>query len=248
MPENVARVALVDLDDTLITSSKGSRLAMKAVIDIVCGRPSSESGERLHAAWSVARSRFWMNEHNARMGRFDPQHARKITLAHALDICGLQRADVDSLIDIYSRVKESNVNIAAGAIELLAELRERGAGLALVTNGTSREQRDKLARFGLISYFDAVIIEEEIGVGKPDLYIITHAIRALNADQEDTVVIGDDLARDGRGAELAGFHFLHLHSPGPCEYCAKHLGATHVSSLAQVRDHLLSYPTTGPPS
>ena len=53
--------------------------------------------------------------------------------------------------------------------------------LALVTNGASCLQREKLAASGLAERFDAVVVSGELGIGKPDPAIFAHALAALGA-------------------------------------------------------------------
>jgi putative hydrolase of the HAD superfamily len=55
----------------------------------------------------------------------------------------------------------------ADAPACLDELRDSYT-LALITNGASCLQREKLATAGLSEYFDTVIVSAEFGVGKPD--------------------------------------------------------------------------------
>jgi hypothetical protein len=51
----------------------------------------------------------------------------------------------------------------------------------LLTNGGSKGQRLKIDRFDLAPLFDAILIEGEVGFGKPDPRIYTKALEALDA-------------------------------------------------------------------
>ena len=48
--------------------------------------------------------------------------------------------------------------MSADALEALAAFRERGTRLALITNGASDVQREKIARTHLSGYFEAIVI------------------------------------------------------------------------------------------
>jgi putative hydrolase of the HAD superfamily len=76
--------------------------------------------------------------------------------------------------------------------------------LALVTNGASCLQREKLAEIGLEEYFDTIVVSAELGVGKPDAAIFKHALNRLDVAAEQTTMIGDSLARDVDGASAVG--------------------------------------------
>jgi 2-haloacid dehalogenase len=69
---------------------------------------------------------------------------------------------------------------------LLAEARKVVAALAgryrlaLVTNGLSQVQRPRLARSGLGTFFDAVVVSEDVRVAKPDPRIFVRALQRLD--------------------------------------------------------------------
>jgi putative hydrolase of the HAD superfamily len=76
--------------------------------------------------------------------------------------------------------------------------------LALVTNGASCLQREKLAASGLGEHFSAVVVSAELGVGKPDAGVFRRALSELGCDAEDAVMVGDSISRDVDGAIAAG--------------------------------------------
>jgi putative hydrolase of the HAD superfamily len=98
-------------------------------------------------------------------------------------------------------------------VTALSELRGSYA-LALVTNGASCLQRDKLAASGLGDYFDAVVVSADLGVAKPDASVFTHARSQLRADREATTMVGDSLSRDVDGAIAAGLRAVWLNRSG----------------------------------
>jgi putative hydrolase of the HAD superfamily len=99
----------------------------------------------------------------------------------------------------------------------LDELRD-SYKLALVTNGASCLQREKLTAAGLNEYFEVVTISGEFGVGKPEPSIFEHTLSLLGSDREHAVMVGDSLARDVDGATAAGLRAVwvnRLGSPAP---------------------------------
>jgi putative hydrolase of the HAD superfamily len=79
----------------------------------------------------------------------------------------------------------------------LATLGEH-APLALVTNGASCLQREKLEASGLAPHFQAIVVSGDLGVGKPDPRAFRRALDLLGCD--DAVIIGNSVERDVRGA------------------------------------------------
>ena len=74
----------------------------------------------------------------------------------------------------------------------------------LVTNGHPTFQRRKLERFDLARHFDAILIEGEWGVGKPDPSIFREALSRMNARPESAWMVGDNLEADIAGAQAVG--------------------------------------------
>src|SRR5262249_54077253 len=82
------------------------------------------------------------------------------------------------------------------AVPCLERLCASGARLGLVTNGEGAMQRDKIARFDLARFFDALFIEGELGTGKPDPAVYRHALATLGTAPGETCMIGDNLEWD----------------------------------------------------
>jgi putative hydrolase of the HAD superfamily len=86
--------------------------------------------------------------------------------------------------------------------------------LALITNGASCLQREKLATAGLDEYFDVVVVSSEFGVGKPHPSIFKHALDQLGVTAEWTTMVGDSLTRDVDGAIAAGLQGVWVNRSG----------------------------------
>jgi putative hydrolase of the HAD superfamily len=92
-----------------------------------------------------------------------------------------------------------------------------GAGLplALVTNGDAREQRGKIERHALAPFFDAILIEGEMGVGKPEAVVYRRALDALGVSAGPNVwMVGDHLEWDVAGSQRAGLQAAWIDRPG----------------------------------
>jgi putative hydrolase of the HAD superfamily len=88
--------------------------------------------------------------------------------------------------------------------ELVRDLLDRGLRLAVVTNGGSRRQRQKLARAGLEPLLPLILVSEEVGVEKPDPTIFRLALERLGLEADEVLFVGDDPVRDIAGAHGAG--------------------------------------------
>ena len=106
-----------------------------------------------------------------------------------------------TLADSYTELQDSMIALLPGAKEALEMLRGMGIRLAVVTNGASAAQREKLNRFGITHYFEKIFIDTEIGYSKPDKRIFEHALRVMDAQAEETWMAGDNLRWDVFGAQ-----------------------------------------------
>jgi putative hydrolase of the HAD superfamily len=84
------------------------------------------------------------------------------------------------------------MTLKPGALGMLDALSSRGIALALLTNGSTRTQRWKIARFRLAPHFAVIRIEEEAGIGKPEPAAYFGTLDALGVGPEAAWMIGDD--------------------------------------------------------
>ena len=113
---------------------------------------------------------------------------------------------VRDLADAYSTQHEAGLTIRPNAIHILVELKKRGIRRALVTNGTGEGQRKKLMRFGLLEHLDAIFIEGEMGVGKPDVRAYAYVVKELGVKASDCWMVGDNLSWDIWGPQQLGIY------------------------------------------
>ena len=91
--------------------------------------------------------------------------------------------------------------------------------MGLLTNGAPDLQREKIADSGLAGFFDAIVVSGEHGIGKPRPEIFEILLRELGASPEQTVMVGNSLARDIVGAKAAGIaRTIWLKVPGSEEF------------------------------
>lgn len=97
----------------------------------------------------------------------------------------------------------------------LAELRDRGARLLLVTNGHARYQLPILRALDLEQFFDRIATPDWAGYGKPDPRIFEWAFQGLAGQRN--VHVGDRLWHDVHGAHQAGLETVWLRRDLPAE-------------------------------
>lgn len=95
-------------------------------------------------------------------------------------------------------------NLFPYAIEILEYLKQKKYVLHLITNGFEQVQHSKLSSSNLTGYFEAVITSEASNSLKPSKEIFDYALQRSGAAVEESIMIGDNLDADIRGAMNAG--------------------------------------------
>jgi putative hydrolase of the HAD superfamily len=83
-------------------------------------------------------------------------------------------------------------------------LKASGCRLGLLTNGAGQAQRKKIERFGLTEFFDTILVEGEVGFGKPDLRIYELALSQLDVTPRGVWMVGDNLEWDVAAPQKLG--------------------------------------------
>lgn len=196
------RALLVDLDDTLLDYSGGVDACWEAAC--AAAAPEVEPGVLL-AALVDARQWFWSDPERHRRERVDMLGAWTKIAASALEACGrADAATAAAIAEVYAARRRAAWRLFPEALAFLTGLRERGMPLALVTNGDARQQRDKITRHDLARWFDAILIEGEMGYGKPDEVVYREALRRLGVPPEDAWMVGDHLEFDVAAPQRLG--------------------------------------------
>lgn len=99
----------------------------------------------------------------------------------------------------YVRICPTKTNLFPEAHETLSYLQQKYR-LHLISNGFKESTELKIEVTGLGCYFDNIFISEVIGVNKPDKAIFEYALNAAGASRDESVMIGDSIEADIRGA------------------------------------------------
>ena len=129
-------------------------------------------------------------------------------LAIELGITGLP---VDRISSYYLKALSGQPQLLPGALATVRALARKYA-LALITNGIGSVQRRRFAASPITSYFQAVVISEEVGAAKPDPRIFMPALQKIGITAGEVLYVGDSLTSDMAAARNAGMDFCWLNS------------------------------------
>jgi HAD superfamily hydrolase (TIGR01549 family) len=222
------RAVVLDLDDTLIEEEVFARSQLRATADLVEGiDPDTWDDVVIESARALWRASTYYPDFlelgfaswEGLWATFEGVHPRVQGVASwattyrraawhtALVAGGHDAGPVDELADVlgqrYVEGQRSGHPTLPGAFELVAGLAQE-VPLALVTNGPPDIQRLKIDQAGIASFFSAVVISGEIGIGKPDPAIFLRALELIGVAPEHAVMVGDSWERDILGALSAG--------------------------------------------
>lgn len=107
------------------------------------------------------------------------------------------------LSDLFNQERRSRHIHYPETIEVLNKLKSRYQ-MALITNGLSDLQREKIKGGSLEQYFDLILISGEVNCRKPDKKIFQKAFSHFKKQKEEFIMIGNSLKSDIGGAANAG--------------------------------------------
>lgn len=188
---------LLDLDDTILDdSSTADDCWRQACQSCLAGLDDVDPSAAFEAICTT-KDWYWSDPERHRRGRLNLDVARAEVVALAMGDLAARYPDVPHrMAAAYARFRHATLDLVPGAIETVHWLRTRGCRLALLTNGAAALQRSKISRFGLENLFDVILVEGELGFGKPDPRIYARALEGLRVNPDDTWMVGDNLEWD----------------------------------------------------
>ena len=104
-------------------------------------------------------------------------------------------------------VSEDTGNAFPYAVDVLNNLKEKYK-LALITNvhhtTTSEKVQEILADAGIPDVFEVVVVSSQVGCSKPNPRIFEIALKSLNVEHKEAVMVGNIISTDIFGANRLG--------------------------------------------
>ena len=196
------RGVVLDLDDTLTDLSAFELELWDDVAKMLAARIEGLDVDRLRERYIAA---LHTNYQRVLDGEIDMAYYRRARLEEAL--APWSELDDDTFA-AYWKIKHrivDQVPAKPGAHDALRALRDAGLRLAVLTNGPSDMQREKLDRLGFRELVDEVAISAEIGAAKPDAAAYAAVVEMLAVEPPELVMVGDNWTWEVDGALDAGF-------------------------------------------
>jgi putative hydrolase of the HAD superfamily len=208
------KALLVDLDDTLLDYTGGVEESWLEACTAVAG-PVGVDPAALVSAIARARRWLWSDPERHRRERIDMPGAWRKVAGRGLEELGMPDAGLAAdIAGDYAARRWARMALFPGVPEALGQLRERGVSLALVTNGDRTQQRRKVERYDLARFFDAILIEGEFGLGKPDEAVYRHVLDRLGARPSEAWMVGDHIEWDVAAPQRLGLRGVWVDGEG----------------------------------
>jgi putative hydrolase of the HAD superfamily len=206
---------LLDLDDTILDDSSNIDQCWR---DACAANAKDLGGLDLSTVLDAIRNTsrwYWSDPDRHRDGRLELDAARREVVRLALLELGVKDAAVAARIgDAYGHHRDAGMEPLPDAIDTVRWLKQSGCALALLTNGAGPAQRKKIERFGLAEFFDTILVEGEVGFGKPDPRVYQLALSRLGLAPQDAWMAGDHLDWDVAAPQQIGLFAIWIDRHG----------------------------------
>jgi len=147
-----------------------------------------------------------------RVGQIKKALLRYKRFSLTLEEFGIKNDDLaQKIAKDYISISPTKKKLFPGAHETLRYLNTK-YNLYIITNGFNEVQFIKMKNSDLDQYFDKVFTSENAGAQKPNKKIFEFALNSVNAKKNESIMIGDDLEGDIRGARNYGLDQVFFNS------------------------------------
>jgi len=200
---------ILDIGDTLIrTESIMRRCAGKAAVRVAVGHPPLNPNNLVDSFFLEDGKAEWPHiNHFYSDIRIMESALANSEFAHK----NLLRQIAAELLVSYRQELRSFIIPNKRVTDTLSSLRDESIRLGVISNGTLLEQIEILINMGVLEFFQAIVISEEVGFKKPSAEIFDVAVERLGLmSRADILYVGDNWQNDVIGATSAGLQAAHL--------------------------------------
>jgi YjjG family noncanonical pyrimidine nucleotidase len=224
----VIKDVFFDLDHTLWDFERNSALAFETIFT---GQGIEVDLDEFLSHYIPLNLQYWERYRNEEISQAALRYGR---LKDAFSLVGYAVSDekIALLSDEYIRHLPNYNHLFDGAVDILDYLSGKYR-LHIITNGFQAIQDKKINNSNLGHYFTTVTNSEMAGVKKPNPIIFDYALKLADAQKESSIMIGDCIDADVRGALGFGIDAI-LFNENPCNS----LDIKHVTRLSDLKKYL----------
>jgi putative hydrolase of the HAD superfamily len=187
-----------DLDHTLWDYERNSQATLAELYDKYGIKLKSDiNQEDFVTEFTSVNDQLWDDYHS---GKIDQAFIRRHRFVKIFKNLGYEFSFTAEISLEYINECPKKGFTLPGAIELLDHLHGKYEML-IITNGFEDIQHIKMSTTGLDKYFRHIIISGHTGFRKPEKEIFHHALEISGGEPSSSIMIGDSLESDIRGAK-----------------------------------------------
>lgn len=224
MHKNIQHI-FFDLDHTLWDFDKNSGLTFGKIFEI---HEVDVSLEKFLNVYEPINFKYWKLYREEKVTKQELRYGRLKDTFNEIDI-SLSDQLIDNLSEDYIVYLSSFNYVFDSTYDVLDYLNAKYE-LHIITNGFEEAQEKKMKASNLRKYFNTVTNSEMVGVKKPNPKIFNFAMDLANAKPEHSVMIGDSLEADIKGAIDVGMQALYFDYKNS-DYNDSYQRITHLSAL-----------------
>jgi putative hydrolase of the HAD superfamily len=192
--KNISHV-FFDLDHTLWDFDKNSALTFEKIFEL--NNIDVDLDEFLEVYIPI-NYEYWKLYREEKIDKASLRYGRLNDAFKLLEI-KVKTSMIYKLSDDYITYLSTFNHLFEGTVEILKYL-QVNYKLHIITNGFKEIQQCKLNNSNINTFFETVTNSEMVGVKKPNPKIFKHALNVANANQENSIMIGDNYEADILGA------------------------------------------------
>ncbi|MBT3284905.1 HAD family hydrolase [Candidatus Bathyarchaeota archaeon] len=196
------KVICFDLDDTICTLGEGERRARLILIEKLV-QESEVSRDEITRAYDNEWAKIKTNYMSLVKDGLDDIDIREKLMISVLEIIDSE-VNPQEYAKLYCSETMSGIHIfpdARGVMDALGEKYQ----LAMITNGASAWQREKIEKLDIEGYFEEIIVSGELGHHKPSPKIFNEMTGRMGVTPNEIIYIGNDYRKDIQGAKATGW-------------------------------------------
>ena len=114
------------------------------------------------------------------------------------------------LIEHIRSEVNKRVRLIDGTLELIHYLKSKDIKIGVLTNGIFIDQTSKLIKLKLDNFVDYLVTSDMCAAEKPNSKIFEYLLSKMNVSPNQTLMIGDDMVADIKGAHDIGMKTIYL--------------------------------------
>jgi len=200
-----------DLDRTLWDFRKNSAEALLAIIDKFKLHEIVQDKDAFIEKYNYYNDRLWDYFQQGRIKKYQLRHERFRMLLRDYGV--KDRELTGEISRYYLNTSPAKTSLVPHTIELLEYLTPHYS-LYIISNGFYDVQLTKMKNSGISRYFKRLFTSDRIGYSKPNSRIFDYAVKSVNAKKAESLMVGDDVVNDIKGARNARIDQVYFNPEG----------------------------------